>query len=211
MPENENADATSTEETTDQTTETEAAETGGEETLGDAGKKALDAMKTRVKEAEKATKALKADLAKRDAADAMRGKPADEQALEAAKAEARTEANKKANDRILRADLKASATGKLADPADAALYLNLDDFTVTDDGETDSDALNDAITDLLTRKPHLAAAKHSRFDGTADQGPKGKESKATQLSAEDIKGWSPLQIVEAQNAGRLDSILGRTK
>lgn len=182
----------------------------GADELGDKGKQALDRMKAERTAAKNEARDAKRELADFKAAEALKSKPADEQALEAAKAEARTEANKRANDRILRADLRAAATGKLADPTDAALYLNLDDFTVTDDGETDSDALNDAITDLLTRKPHLAAAKQTRFDGSADQGAKGKESKATQLSAEDIKGWSAARIVEAQNAGRLDVMLGKS-
>lgn len=183
----------------------------GTDALGDKGKQALDRMKEQRTAATKRATAAEKELADFKAAAALKDKPADEQVLEAAKAEARTEANTRANERILRADLRAAATGKLADPADAALYLNLADFAVSDDGETDSEALNDAITELLTRKPHLAAAKQTRFDGSADQGAKGKESKATQLSAQDIKGWSPSQIVEAQNAGRLDSILGRTK
>lgn len=181
----------------------------GAEELGDKGKQALDRMKAERTAARNEARDAKRELADFKAAEALKGKPADEQALETAKAEVRAEANKKANDRILRADLRAAATGKLADPTDAALYLNLDDFTVTDDGETDSDALNDAITDLLARKPHLSAAKQTRFDGTADQGAKGKESKAAQLSAEDIKGWPAAQIVEAQNAGRLDKMLGK--
>lgn len=204
-------DATSTETKEQGTTSTETTtETSTETTaeLGDAGKKALDALRAEKKQAIADAKAATARAEAAEAALANKDKPAEEVAIEAAKAEARAEANKRANDRILRADLRAAATGKLADPSDAALYLNLDDFTVTDDGETDSDALNEAIDDLLARKPHLAAQKQPRFDGNADQGAKGKEPKPQQLRQTDLEGMSAEAIVAAQNAGQLNELLG---
>jgi len=138
----------------------------------------------------------------------LKDKPAEEQALEAARAEARAEAIKAANARILKSELKALATGKLADPSDAALYLPLDDFTVSDDGAVDSDALTAAIEALLEKKPHLAAQKQTRFDGGADQGAKGKETVATQLTKDELKDMSPEAIVKAQAEGRLKDLLG---
>jgi hypothetical protein len=110
----------------------------------------------------------------------------------------------------LRSELKASATGKLADPTDAALYIDLSDFAVNDDGDVDSDALNEAIADLLERKPHLAAVKPSRFDGTADQGAKGRDVKTAQMTPSDfdlIKG-NPHAVMKAKEEGRLNSLLG---
>lgn len=205
MPDIEAEDATS-EEVVQEVEETE--ETAETEVLGDAGKQALDRMKAERNAAKAEARANKSELDRIRAELANKDKPAEEQALEAARAEARTEATTAANKRILKSELKALATGKLADPTDAALYINLDDFTVDDDGETDSDALNDAITDLLARKPHLAAQKPNRFDGDADQGAKGKDAKASQLSREDLKGMTPDQIVDAKDAGRLNSILG---
>lgn len=203
--------ATETDETqVDESAETQTeTETGDESALGDAGKKALDAMKAKWREAEKVAATAKAELAKRDAEIALKDKPADEQALEAARAEARAEATTKANERILRSELKALATGKLADPTDAALYINLTDFTVNDDGDVDSDALTDAIADLLERKPHLAAAKQTRFDGAADQGAKGKDAKPGQISATSLDSMSPAQINQARREGRLDKVLGK--
>lgn len=203
--------ATETDETqVDESAETQTeTETGDESALGDAGKKALDAMKAKWREAEKVAATAKAELAKRDAEIALKDKPADEQALEAARAEARAEATTKANERILRSELKALATGKLADPTDAALYINLTDFTVNDDGDVDSDALNDAISDLLERKPHLAAAKQTRFDGAADQGAKGKDAKPGQISSAALDSMSPAQINQARREGRLDKVLGK--
>lgn len=215
------ADATSEVDTTstDVAETTSAGEseetTSGEDALGDAGKQALDRMKERVKVAEKAAREAATALRAREAADALRDKPAEEQAIEAARAEARAEATIAANKRILRADLRALATGKLADPSDAALYINLDDFTVGDDGETDSDALNEAITELLEKKPHLAAQKQNRFDGAADQGAKNKDSQPQQLTQADldrmVAAGDTDGIEKARVEGRFDTLLGIKK
>ena len=111
-----------------------------------------------------------------------------------------------ANKRILSAELRAAAKGKLADPTDAALYINLDEFDVSDDGEVDSDALASAIDDLIARKSHLAADSR-RFDGAADQGAKGTQ-RLTQLSATDLDSMSPAEINLARREGRLNKVLG---
>ena len=143
-----------------------------EQDLGDAGKKALDTMKAERNAAKAAAKqaiaeseALRAQIANKD-------KPAEEIALENARNEGRTEATKAGNLRVLKSELKAIATGKLADPTDAHLYIDLATFDVNDDGEPDSDALAEAIDKLLIAKPHLAAntAPAPRFMGGADGG-----------------------------------------
>jgi hypothetical protein len=206
MPEDvETEDATSEAETQEQ--EQGSAETEGSESLGDAGKQALDRMKAernaeraRAREAQRELERIKAELALKD-------KPAEEQAIEAAKAEARAEATAAANARILKSELKAVAAGKLADPSDAALFIDLSEFSVDENGDVDIDALNDAITSLLERKPHLAAQKPNRFDGSGDQGGKSK-SKPSQLSRDDLKRMTPQQIVDAKAAGQLDRLLG---
>ena len=130
----------------------------------DAGaKKALVAERAARKAAERELAQIKAEAALKD-------KPAEEQALEAARAEARAEATAKADARILRSELKAVAAGKLADPSDAHLYIDLSQFEVDEDGEVDSEALADAVADLIARKPHLAAAGQPRFQGGGDGG-----------------------------------------
>jgi hypothetical protein len=189
-------------------TETVDAPIEGEEALGDKGKKALDEMKAKWREAEKKARAAQEALNKREAEIALKDKPAEEQALEAARAEARAEATEKANERILRADLRAAATGKLADPTDAALYVDLKQFTVSEDGDTDIEALNDAIDELLTRKPHLAAVKPNRFDGDADQGAKGKDSKPAQVTAGELENMTTAEVNKARREGRLNKVLG---
>lgn len=105
---------------------------------------------------------LKASLPK-DEAETLRAKIAQMEGKEAEftaaqeRAKIQQEALAAANQRILKASLKAAATGKLADPTDAQLYLDLSKFEVGDDGEVDEAALTAAIEDLVKRKPHLAA------------------------------------------------------
>lgn len=145
------------------------------------------------------------DERKARAALELEGKPADEQAAAKLRAEVEAEVTSKANGRILRAELRALATGKLADPSDAALYLNLDDFSVTDDGEVDSAALTAAITDLLKRKPHLAAGDPTRFDGAGDGGagapPKPNESLDDAIAAaRAARNFSLVATLQTQKA-----------
>lgn len=209
----ENTAETATVDANTDVQDTESVETSesieGEEALGDPGKKALAAMKADAKAARAEARAAIARAQAAEAALANKDKPAEEQALEAARAEARAEALAKANERILRSELRAAATGKLADPSDAALYINLAEFDVSDDGDVDSDALSEAIDQLIQRKPHLAAAKQNRFDGAADQGAK-RESGAAQLTREQLADMTPEQIVQAEAEGRLKSLLKQT-
>ena len=168
----------------------------GAEALGDAGKKALDTMKAernaeriRARDAEARAAELEAKLQGREAEFA-----------------AEVEKRKTQNEAILRAELKAAAKGKLADPTDAGLFINLSDFEVSESGDVDADALNAAIDDLVARKPHLGADKARRFDGDADTGPKG-DGKASQIrSRDELKNMTPEEIVAAHESGRLDDL-----
>jgi len=175
----------------------------GAEALGDAGKKALDAMKAQRKAALDEAKAAKAE---RDALKAqLEGRDA-EYAAEQEKQRVKDEALAAANKRILSAELRAAAKGKLADPTDAALYIDLNEFEVSDEGEVDSDALASAIDDLIARKSHLAADSR-RFDGAADQGAKGSP-RVSQLTETNLESMSTAEINQARREGRLNKILG---
>ena len=200
----ESTESTDTEE--EQTeSESESPEEKTEKPDPNAGaKKALTVERTARKAAEKELARIKAELALKD-------KPAEEQALEAARAEARTEATAKANERIARAEVKAAATGKLKNPALALQLITISEIDVSDDGEVDSDAVNQAIADLLEKYPELAA-DGSKFQGTADQGAKGKSSKPAQLSRADVERMKAAGdnagIVAAQANGQLNDLLG---
>jgi hypothetical protein len=175
----------------------------GADALGDAGKKALDAMKAQRKAAEARARELQAE---RDALKAqLEGREA-EHAAEQERQRVKDEALAAANRRILSAELKAAAKGKLADPTDAGLYINLDEFEVSDDGDVDTDALVAAIDDLLARKSHLAADKR-RFDGAADQGAQVPQ-RLTQLSAADLENMTHAEVNQARREGRLNRVLG---
>ena len=162
---------------------------GDEGALGDAGKKALDATKAKWKAERDRRKALEQQLA-----EATRPKgDGDEPTPEQIRADAEQAATAKANKRIIKAELKAAATGKLADPSDVNHFIDLDAFDVDDHGDVDPDDIAEAITDLLARKPHLAAGPKRRFQGGGDGGA-GRASKPKGLDE---------QIREAEKAGNI--------
>lgn len=172
------------------TTEAAATEatTEGENALGDAGKKALDAMKAKWKAAEDKAKA------ESQARAALEAKVAGQEAEHAAAVEAqriKDEALAVANQRILKAEVRAAAAGKLADPQDALRFLDLSEFEVGSDGEVDGTAVTAAISDLIEKKPYLAVQDGRRFPGDADGGAR----KVTEPKSVEE------QLVEAQKAG----------
>lgn len=189
---------------TDAATESDGV-TEGEKALGDAGKKALDAMKA---ERNAAREEARAAAAERDRLKAeSEGRKAEYEAEQKAR-ELETAALTKANERILKAEVRAAAAAKLADPADALRFIDLSDFEVGSDGEVDASAINAAIDNLITTKPYLAAQGGKRFQGTADGGARNDASKPTQLTKADLASMSPQQIDTAHNDGRLTDLLG---
>ena len=92
-----------------------------------------------------------------------------EKAVERAKADAdkagRQDERSKADARIVRAEVKAAAGTKLADPEDAVRLLDLGQFKVDDDGEVDGKAIAQAIDDLVKTKPYLAASSGDGKNG----------------------------------------------
>lgn len=119
----------------------------GAEELGDAGKQALDRMKAK----------LKSERERRIAAEAKAAAAPEGDEAEKVRHEAESAALAKANTRIVRAEVKAAAAGKLNDPTDALNFLDLSQFEVDDDGDVDTDEINEAIAELVRTKPYLAA------------------------------------------------------
>lgn len=126
--------------------DTDDADEGADE-LGDKGKQALDRMKAK----------LKTERERRVAAEAKAAQSSDADDAEVVRREAETAAMAKANARIVRAEVKAAAAGRLNDPADALNFLDLSQFEVDDDGDVDADEIADAIAELVRTKPYLAA------------------------------------------------------
>lgn len=158
--------ATGAEDTAADTTASPA--TGSDE-LGEAGKRAIEAERKARKDAEQSAKKLAAEL------DRLREQSMSdtERAIQQARRDAANEARQQLMQRLVTAEVRAAAAGRLADPDDAVRFLNLSDFT-GDDGEIDSKAVAAAIGELVASKPYLAASPAApKFTGTADQGPRG--------------------------------------
>lgn len=171
MPEPEN-DETETDETTEATTTEEAVEDPTAKL-----QKALKSERDARKSAERERNTLKQQLADKD-------KPAGEQALADARREAEKAVIEKANVRIVKAELRAAAAGKVKNPAIALRLVDTADIDVSDDGEVDAKAVEQAITDLLEEYPELAIDPKLR--GSADQGRKGEKPPPKPPSFNDI-------------------------
>jgi hypothetical protein len=133
--------------------------------LGDAGKKALDAERKARKDAE--TELAKLRKAEQDRLDADK---TETERLTAARDAADKRAAEAVN-RAAKAEVKALADG-FADRDDAVLMLG-DLGQYVKDGDVDVDAIKAALADVLTRKPHLAAAAGPRNpapDGSQGRG-----------------------------------------
>lgn len=200
---------TSTEATaTEATTEAQTVQSG-EAALGDAGKKALDAMKAERNQYRDEFKALKSEF------EAFRAKAEGKEAEFVAAQEAqriKDEALAAANERIVSAELRAAAKGKVADDVlpDLALFIKPSDFEVGDDGSVDPDAIARAVDSLIASKPSLAA-QGKRFQGGADGGARNDTTKVGQLSEADVKRLYAEgkyeEISKARAEGRLDDYL----
>ncbi|MGW2044646.1 hypothetical protein ACWCPF_05615 [Streptomyces sp. NPDC001858] len=169
----------------------------GADALGDKGKRALASMKGKWRSERDKRKQLEEQLAQKAGADEA----------ETVRRKAEQDALGKANSRIVRAEVKAAAAGKLADPADAYKFLDLDQFEVDDDGNVDSEEVAEAIEELIKSKPYLAAATAKRFQGTGDGGAARKAGRPKQLTQQDLKTMTPEAIDKARIDGRLDDLM----
>jgi hypothetical protein len=107
--------------------------------------------------------------------------------VEAIRAQARREADAAVlTDRVMD-KIEAKAAKGFADPDDAAALLmrgrDPKDF-LDGDGKVDGEAIEDALKELLEKKPHLAAQGGRRFGGGADGGAR-KEEPSKPKSLED--------------------------
>lgn len=145
----------------------------GADALSDPGKKALDAMKSKWQQEKAARKALADELASlkagRQGNDKNGDQPDPDEIRKQARAEAQAEVLRdRAMDKV-----EAKAAKLFADPEDARALLagRVDEFV--DGGKVDADAIDEALADLLEKKPHLAAQGGRRFQGSGDGGHRG--------------------------------------
>ena len=138
-------------------TATTATDTSATDTLGDAGKKALDAERTRANDAEKRAKAAEKELEKLRTA----ALSDNERALAEAKAAGKTEALAEAGKRLAKAELKAAAAAKGVDINSQLDYLDLTRFVT--DGEPDTKA----IEQFVEQAAGSSTTRPPSFDGGA--------------------------------------------
>lgn len=164
----------------------------GAEALGDAGKRALEAMKAKLKAEKSARLAAEKKLQATPAADAPD--------VDKITAEADRKANERANLRVLKADLRVAASELLADPSDAFAFLDLSQFEPDSQGEFDPDEITDALKDLVKRKPHLSKAAQSgtKRIPVVPADPANKQSTPVSLSD---------QIAAAQAKGDVNTVI----
>ena len=135
-------------------------------------------------------------------------KSPDEKALDAARREGEATGTAKSDARLIAAEFRAAAEKRGLDPRTALKLADLVGLEVGDDGEVDADALTAAIDAVVTDHPSLVP---SRFQGTADQGARGRDATVPQLTEEALNSMTPDQISEARKAGRLNTLLGVPK
>lgn len=94
-----------------------------------------------------------------------------EKAVADARAEGRAEALKTANERLLKAEVRALAAGVLADPNDAIHLLDLSGYDPDDDGDFDRKAIKADLQKLVAAKPYLSPSPgHGAGEGGARGG-----------------------------------------
>lgn len=188
------------------------------ETLGPAGMRALEAERAARKAAEK--KARKVDSLESELAELRQAQLSDqERQIEQAKTEAaesaRAEVIAETNKRLFGAEVRATATGVLADPSllsdpDVALrLLELDEVPLDKSGNVDSEAISGAITKLVENKPYLSVGATRAPIPNVDQGARAA-SGVTQLARDALRNMSPYEIEKARQEGRLENLLRGT-
>lgn len=130
-----------------------------------------------------------------------------EERIEAAKREARTEAQKEANLQVVTARLQSAAKGVLTNPEDALVFLNPEDY-VGDSGAVDMAELDDAVASLIADRPYLAAQQEApkrRFQTRGDGG-SAAPPRSSQVTRAELESMTPEQIAKADREGRLQDL-----
>lgn len=157
----------------------QADDDAGTDQLGDAGKQAIDRMKAQRNQAREQLRAYRAlGLTPEQVAELVaKGQPGGDQPdpdeiRRQARAEARAETQR---ERVVD-KIEARAAKQFADPEDAVAILlrSRDAGDFLDGDKIDTAEIDDALTELLERKPHLGAATPppKKFNGRGDQGPR---------------------------------------
>lgn len=164
-----------------------------DEPLGDKGLRALEAEKAKRRDESARRRAAEARIQELEAGQ----DEAARQRLETERA-----AFAKANERIVSAEIRAAAAGKLSDPSDALLFLKPGDFEVDDDGQVDQSSIADAVKKLLKAKPYLAGTGPAGVQGAITQGVRKTPTAPTlaeQIAAAEQSGdWTTARRLKSQ-------------
>ncbi len=138
----------------------------GDPNLGDAGKVALERERRARREAEQRAQAFEDELKTLR----QKGMTENERAIAKAREEGIRAEREVSNRRLITAEIRAAAAGKLRDPSDALAHIDPGYFRVGDDGEVDRKEIDAALKQLLEDKPYLAAGNGTSTRGSADGG-----------------------------------------
>jgi len=213
MSDNENlntdADAEETQDQTDVTSETEGSTAGDQQEQTQPTAEDVAKLKAALAKERTSSKATAKELATLKAAREAETKTPEENALADARREGETAATQRANERLVKSELRSAAKGKLSNVADALVFIDVASIEVGEDGEVDQGALDAAIATLLDERPYLGVTEQKRFQGGADQG-SGKSGAPKQLTRADLAGMSPEAIVAAEKNGQLATLYKTT-
>lgn len=155
--------------------------TDGDAGLGDAGKRAIDAMKAERDAAQRAARAAERALEELRLAGASES----EKAIAKAKADGAAEVTGRFHDQIRRSEVKVALSAAGISPSVLDLLATAPEFatlTIGDDGSIDPDAMKAAIAASKSVRPDLFAAP--RAIGSADGGA-GSGSRAKPIYTRD--------------------------
>ncbi|MCC5574483.1 hypothetical protein IMZ11_02355 [Microtetraspora sp. AC03309] len=87
----------------------------------------------------------------------------------------------------------------------------IEDFL--DGDKIDAEAIKEALDELLEKRPYLGVEAQSprRFKGSGDGGARKGPTGPSQLTENDLKRMSPEEIVQAQQEGRFNDLLGTSR
>jgi len=181
--------------------------TGDDAALGDAGKRAIDAMKAERDAAQRAAKAAEKALEELRLAGASEA----EKATAKAKAEGAAEATSRFHDQIRRSEVKVALTAAGINPSELALASKADEFAALEIGDDGAiGGLDKAVAAFRAEHASLFGAR--RASGSADGGAGGSAAQGglpvfTRAQLRDQKFFAANQaaILEAAKAGRITS------
>jgi hypothetical protein len=134
--------------------------------LGDAGKAALESERKARREAERAAREAQAELEK------VRIASLSDHEKEVAAA--RREGERAGLRRIVEAELRAAAAGKMANPHLAARLLDVEELIPKDGDEVDGERVAEAIERLLEAEPYLRVSVPGATSPATEPAPAGR-------------------------------------